>query len=62
MIVTVGENPDYDQQDGTRLPMFSRTGRGTNNMYMVFQKHPEGIEKDNKLDQISECSSEDNMP
>ena len=38
MIVTIGftEDAPYNKSDGSKLPMFSRTGRGTNNMYMVF--------------------------
>jgi hypothetical protein len=38
MIVTVGEDESFDKSDGSKLPMFSRTGRGTKNMYLAFQE------------------------
>ena len=58
MIVTIGfdEEKPYDKTDGTNLPMFSRTGRGTTNQYMVFQQKEQG----DRLENVSELSQEDN--
>ena len=60
MIVTVGDDSDFSKTDGTKLPMFSRTGRGTKNMYLVFQQTEERPKlTESKLDAISEDSSDD---
>jgi hypothetical protein len=34
MILTIQDN--YDKSDGTKLPMFSRSGKSTVNQYLAF--------------------------
>lgn len=36
MILTIQD--DYDKHKGTKLPMFSRSGKSTINQYLVFNK------------------------
>ena len=36
MIITFEDS--YDKQSGTKLPMFSRSGKSTINQYLVFNK------------------------
>ena len=63
MIIT-GDMSKEDVKD-SNLPMFSRTGRGTNNMYKVFQrqqksqlKNPE-VSEDDKSDSSSQSEQQE---
>jgi hypothetical protein len=61
-MITVGEDEGARNTDGTKLPMFSRTGRGTKNMYLVFQTSDDRPKlTESKLETVSEDSSDDGL-